>query len=186
MSVAVATNFFALLTLAAGAGALGVAVLAAAGRTALLREHVGPRALWLAFLVASVTTLGSLYYSEVAGFPPCELCWYQRIAAYPLPVILGVAAWRGDAGVRRYVWPVLAIGALIAGYHYQLEWFPRQSLVACSADVPCSVPWFRAFGFVSLPFMALSSFAAVAALLAVAVPPDARADDGPSPRSDDR
>ena len=64
----------------------------------------------LAFVVATVATLGSLYLSEVANFVPCRLCWYQRIAMYPLPVLLGVAWWKRDDGVRRYALPLAIIG----------------------------------------------------------------------------
>jgi disulfide bond formation protein DsbB len=121
--------------------------------------------LFLALVVALVATLGSLYYSEVANFPPCELCWYQRIAMYPLVVILGIAAVRRDFAVRRYVIPLVAIGAAISVYHYQLERFPSQTSLSCAADVPCTTVWVWRFHYISIAFMALSAFALIAALL---------------------
>ena len=74
--------------------------------------------------VATTSTLGSLYLSEVAKFPPCHLCWYQRIAMYPIVVILLVAAVRRDARVKWYVLPIVAIGVGISTYHYLIERFP--------------------------------------------------------------
>ena len=175
MRVDVVNVFFALLTLAANVAAVGILAAVMAGRAGWLRTQIGPHALSLATLVAAVATLGSLYYSEVANFVPCELCWYQRIAMYPLPVVLGIAAFRRDPGVRRYALPLAAVGAVIATYHYVIEWLPVQDALGCSLDVPCSVPWFREFGFVSLPYMALSGFVLVSVLLLVAT---AREDGG--------
>ena len=117
-------------------------------------ETLGLSALWLAFLVALTATLGSLYLSEVAHFVPCKLCWYQRIAMYSLVPILAIAAWKRDVSVVRYVVP-LAIGAAISICHYQLERFPGQASVSCSADAPCTVVWIWKFHFVSIPLMAL-------------------------------
>ncbi len=113
MNLVVAT-FLALLALTALAGLVLIIVLAVMGRLEPVRSALGLGALWLAFAVALTATVGSLYFSEVAGLEPCTLCWYQRIAMYPLAVILGVAAWRGDWGVRRYAAPLAAIGAVVA------------------------------------------------------------------------
>jgi disulfide bond formation protein DsbB len=183
MSVETANVFFSVLSLAAGAVAVGLVVAALLARSdpggaaARLLADVRPVALWGAFAVAAVSTLGSLYYSEVEGFAPCEYCWYQRIAMYPLAVILGIAAWRGDVSVRRYAIPVAAIGLAVSVYHYQLEWFPEQGS-SCSALVPCTARYFEQFGFISLAFMAMTGFAAIIALLAVAAPAPA---DEPRP-----
>jgi disulfide bond formation protein DsbB len=178
MTLVIASRFFALLALATNLLVLvAVAAWLGAGRSGALaaaRQRMADAStgsvLGLAFGVAAVATLGSLYYSEIAGLPPCELCWYQRIAMYPLAVIVGIAAVRRDVDVRRYVVPVAAIGAVIALYHYGLEWSPALDLGACTADVPCSVAWFRVFGFVSLPYMALSGFLGVAVLVGVVAP----------------
>lgn len=145
-------------------------VLALSGRRALLDEALGTSALSAALIVAMLATGGSLFFSEVAHFEPCRLCWYQRIAMYPLVLILGVAAARRDPGVRLYVIPVAVIGALIAGYHYALEWFPALDTGACSASTPCTVVWFRALGFASLPYLALSAFLLIIALVWIAQP----------------
>jgi hypothetical protein len=165
--------FYALLALVANAIVIGLIALAVsarrspAARASLdgLRSSLGSGALLAAFAVAALATVGSLYFSEVAHFEPCRLCWYQRIAMYPLVVILGIAAWRRDPGVRRYAAPVAVIGALIATYHYALEWLPWLDSGACSASTPCTIVWFREFGFISLPYLALSAFLLIVALL---------------------
>jgi disulfide bond formation protein DsbB len=183
------TVFFTLLTLAANLGLLAVLVAAATGRGPALRRSFPQGATVVALAVAVVATAGSLYYSEIARFTPCQLCWYQRVAMYPLVPILGVALWRRDAAVRSYALPLAGIGAVIAAYHYQLEWFPGQAAVACSVGVPCSVPWFRELGFVSLPYMALSGFLLIAVLLLVGVrqaghAAEASAEEQPDPTVD--
>ena len=66
--------------------------------------------LQFAFITALAAMLGSLFYSEIAGYYPCPLCWYQRIAMYPLAVVLGVALWKSDYGVYKYLIPISAIG----------------------------------------------------------------------------
>lgn len=161
--------------LALAAAALAVAVLGAwlfRGRNATsdgLLVAVGDAALWLAFLIAAVATAGSLYYSEVADFIPCRLCWFQRIAMYPLAVILLVAAIRRDWEVWRYAVPIAAIGASVSIYHYLIEWQPDLEVGdACSATgVSCSTIWYRELGFVTLAFSALCGFVAVTVLTAV-------------------
>jgi len=167
---------FALLTVAANLAVIALTVVAVAARRSAraatfrddLWDRVNEVALPLAFAVALTATLGSLYYSEVAHFTPCELCWYQRIAMYPLPVLLAVAWARGDAMVRRYVIPVALIGAAISIYHYQLERFPDQGGFSCPIDNPCTVVWVWMFGYISLPFMALSGFALIVWLVWIA------------------
>ena len=164
---------FAVLTVVANVVVLAALILWIAARfsegaaSALewLRDMVDGASLFLAWIVALVATLGSLYYSEVANFTPCELCWYQRIAMYPLVVILGIAAVRRDFGVRRYVLPLVAIGAVISTYHYQLERFPSQASLSCSLEAPCTVVWVWRFNYISIAFMALSAFTLIATLL---------------------
>ena len=154
-------------------GAAGIAVLVLAGhlvrgRSALLDELldvVDDSALWIAFLVAAAAMLGSLYFSEVANYVPCRLCWFQRIAMYPLAVILLVAAIRHDRAIRWYAIPLAGLGACVSIYHYLVEWHPQLEGDACDPANPCSLVWFREFGFVTLSLMALCGFAAIIALL---------------------
>jgi disulfide bond formation protein DsbB len=168
--------FYALLAVVANVAVIAIVLAVGAGRGAVLQQTLGPVALWLAFGVAALAMLGSLYFSEIAHFEPCRLCWFQRIAMYPLALILGIAAWRRDADVRWYVIPIATIGAFISVYHYTVEWVPWLDSGVCPATTPCSIIWFRELGFISLPYLALSAFLLIITLVAVAV-----ADRGPAP-----
>lgn len=167
--------FFALLALAANAATLGIIVVAVAGRAGRSKGSDGTGVfvalrgaeLWLAFGVATTATLGSLYLSEIVHLIPCTYCWYQRIAMYPLVIILGIAAWRKDHGIRVYAATLATIGAVIAGYHRLIQAFPDLGGSACSSGVPCTAAYFTLFGFVTIPYMALSAFALILALLYV-------------------
>jgi len=155
--------FFALLAFMA----LGVGVAAVVavffGKTEKLRP-IAPVILPLAFVVALTATLGSLYYSNVANFRPCRLCWWQRIMMYPLVPVLGIATFRKDVTGALYALP-LALGGLGYGlYHSQLRWFPGDS-TSCDIDAPCAAVWVNTFGFVSIPFMATCGFVAITGLL---------------------
>lgn len=167
MSTADVSVFFALLSLACWAATIGLWAMAAVsrrrpdGEVALLFDDVRRVGLWLAWIVALVTMLGSLYFSQIAHFTPCALCWYQRIAMYPLAIVLLVAALRRDRAIAWYVVPVATIGALFALYQTQLQAFPHQHSSFCTLTEPCTVRYVWEFGFVSLPFMALSAFAFV-------------------------
>jgi disulfide bond formation protein DsbB len=166
-------ELLAMLTVVAQGAVVVVAVswiAARFGRTRpldALTSLLGPDSLKLAWLVAAVATLGSLYMSEVRHFQPCPLCWYQRIAMYPLVVVLGIAVLRRDAAIRAYVLPVVAIGAAIGAYHYQLERFPHQEAIACSTTIPCTTIWFEQLGYITIPMMAMSAFALIGVILAV-------------------
>ena len=173
MTTADFSVFFALLSLACWGGTALVVALAVATREGTpenlrrLLDDICDVGLWLAFLVALVTTLGSLYYSEVAHFTPCKLCWYQRIAMYPLTLTLLVAALRNDRRVAFYVLPVAVVGACFSVYQTQLQAFPHQHSSFCSTTEPCTVRYVWEFGFVSLPFMALSAFTFVIAMTTI-------------------
>lgn len=153
--------------------ALGAAGVATAGRL-LHRPSWRPgatTALVGAFGVAAVATAGSLTLSEGYGFTPCELCWVQRIAMYPLALILGIAAARRDLDVRRYALPLAVGGALVSTWHVLVQRVPSlASSTSCDADAPCSVIWVEALGLLTIPTMAGIGFLAVVALLATARP----------------
>ena len=119
------------------------------------RPRSAPQAVLLAWIVATVTTLGSLYYSEHAGFVPCELCWYQRIVMYPLVIVLGVAWLRRDAQVWMTVLVFVVIGAPLSLYHWLVERVPAfAESSSCSVTAPCTAPYFEKLGFVTLAWMA--------------------------------
>ena len=168
MSTDTGTLFLALLSVAAELAVAAFVIVALTLRPALVkvRDAVGPQALQLAFLVALVATVGSLWLSEGAGFVPCRLCWYQRIAMYPMTVILGIAALRRDTNVGVYALPVVAIGASISIWHILIERFPSlENATSCDPANPCSLIWTKRFGYLTIPTMALSAFALIATLL---------------------
>jgi len=167
--------FLALLAVAAQLATLGALGLVVGGRfsprLAELRnqavEALGPSALSLALAVATVCMAGSLYFSEVAHFPPCHLCWLQRFCMYPLVPILGFAAWRRTERVRPYAAALAAVGAAIATYHVLLERNPQWESSVCDPKNPCTLIWVERLGYVTIPTMALSGFALILTLLAV-------------------
>jgi disulfide bond formation protein DsbB len=182
--VAVVERTLALLALVALGTAVATAVALATRRVpAWLRDDV---ALPLATAIATVATAGSLYLSEVAGYLPCTLCWYQRIAMYPLVVILGVASWRRDREVWMTALPLAVIGSVIAVWHILIERNPGWGGV-CDPTAPCSLLWVEEFGFLTLPTMALIGFVAIGVLTlaARAAGPDADATDAQDPTSPD-
>lgn len=163
MSESTVSPILAVLALLAAAGSVALALSIAAPGAYNLRAFVDERGRWLAFLVAGSAVAASLYYSESAGFIPCEFCWYQRIAMYPLAAILLIAAVTRDERAVRYVIPIAVIGIGLSIYHYQLQLFPDQA-TSCSSGVPCNAKYVEEFGFVSIPFMAGCGFIAVVAL----------------------
>ncbi len=113
----------------------------------------------IALLTAWTATLGSLYLSEVLHFIPCSLCWYQRILMYPLAIILLVGLIRRDRGIFYYVLPFSIIGIFISTYHYLLQKTDIfTSSAVCDTGIPCTTTWINLFGFVTIPFMALTAF----------------------------
>jgi disulfide bond formation protein DsbB len=169
MTTSTMTLLFATLAILAAAAAVvlhAVRWLPLPDARQRLSELLDGQEIPLAFVVAAVATLGSLYLSEVANFIPCRLCWYQRIAMYPLPILLGIAWWKRDAGVRRYALPLAVIGMAISTYHILVERFPSlEGSGVCEVANPCSVRWVERFGFVTIPTMALAGFALISGLL---------------------
>jgi len=157
--------FFSMLSVALLAGTLVVLVARMLhSRSSAARNVISAFAPWALPLAAAVTTtcaLGSLYFSEIVNYKPCIMCWYQRIMMYPLAVILIVAAITKDKRVWRYATPLAAIGIAFSTYHWFLERFPNLDAGVCDTEVPCEFVWFENFGFVTLPFMALTGFLAV-------------------------
>ena len=171
MSVDQVSIFLALLALVALAA--GVTALAACLATGL-REQLadfGPLLLPLALAVATVATAGSLYYSEVAGYPPCELCWYQRICMYPLVPVLAVGLWHRGRSAGWYALPLAVVGLGVSAYHYQLQLFDSGSS-SCDPSAPCAFQWVDALGFASIPFMAGCGFLAIAGLALLSIRSD--------------
>lgn len=122
--------------------------------------------LYLAWLVVLVATAGSLYFSEVAGFVPCALCWYQRILMYPQVILLGIASYRKDASVIPYLLPLNVLGMAVALFHYLEQKVPGFGVPeVCRQGVPCSVQYINWLGFITIPFLSLTAFTLVTLLL---------------------
>jgi disulfide bond formation protein DsbB len=115
--------------------------------------------LMLSWITAIIATLGSLFFSEVMHFIPCNLCWYQRILMYPLAVSLGIAFYRNDQEVYKYVLPFSVAGMIVSGYHYGLQKIPfLQKFEVCTSGIPCSGQYINWLGFITIPFLAFVAF----------------------------
>lgn len=161
------------------ASALGLlAVVAALAAAVVVLGRVLSRSAWVphadtaltgAFGIAAVATAGSLVFSEVYHFTPCELCWVQRIAMYPLALLLGIAAVRRDLDVRHYAIPLAGLGALVSIWHVLVQRVPAMAgTTSCEATAPCTGIWVEALGVLTIPTMALVGFVAIIALLSTA------------------
>jgi len=150
---------------------IGLAALfGARGPARRLRELLWGYELWLAFAVAAVATGGSLFFSEVGHFVPCELCWYQRIAMYPLSITLLLAALANDHRVARYLLPFPIVGAGVAVYHLLVENHVVEQTQACQISAPggCATRWIEEFGYVTIPTLSLTAFVLLFAFLILA------------------
>ena len=155
---------------------LGLLVLApvwgaARGARDGVRRFVDGAELALAWGIALVATLGSLYFSEVADFIPCRLCWFQRIAMYPLALILFLAVIARDRRGAYYAVALPFVGAAISLWHLYIEANPEAESPGCRIGAPCSTKWIDEFGYVTIPMLALTAFAAIATLLVLALRP---------------
>ena len=122
-----------------------------------------------AWLIATVSTLGALFFGEVMQLPPCVLCWYQRICMFPLVLILPVGLFPLERKVVRYALPLAGIGCLFAVFHVLLiAGVIPESIKPCTQGVPCSEKVIEWFGFVTIPLLAVVAFSAIIALLVLA------------------
>ncbi len=122
--------------------------------------------LFSAWLIALVSTLGALFSSEIMGLEPCLLCWYQRIAMFPLALMLALALLPFDARIVRYALPLALFGAAVALYHTLLIWgVVPKDLVPCGQGPSCSEVKFELLGFVTLPLLSLTAFSIIVILL---------------------
>ena len=136
----------------------------------LVRSAIWGYELWAAFVVSAIATGGSLFFSEIAGFVPCELCWYQRICMYPLSIITLLAAIANDHRIARYLLPLPIVGACISVYHLMVENGVVGQSNACLVSAPggCATKWINEFGYVTIPTLALTAFVLLIELLGLA------------------
>ena len=126
-----------------------------------LVSFVGKNAVLLGFLISLAAIGGSLFYSNVVGFEPCVLCWWQRIFIYPQVILFGVALWRRKSDVFAYVVPLVSIASLISLYH-QYVYMGGTSILPCTAlGGACSKIYVMAFGYITIPMMSLTVSVAI-------------------------
>ncbi len=131
-------------------------------------EQTGWMLIFACWLLAVVSTLGSLFFSEVMGLQPCMLCWYQRIFMYPLVVIFLVGMFPFDRNVVRYALPIAVIGWGFAVYHYLLySGYIPEDLQPCGQGVSCAEINLELFGFITIPMLSILSYTAIIALLII-------------------
>lgn len=121
---------------------------------------------YFSLLTAWSATIGSLFFSEILHYPPCVLCWYQRICMYPLVIILSVGILRKNKDLPLYVLPFSIIGLLISIFHNLLyyEILP-ESAAPCTLGISCTTKFIEYFGFITIPFLSMMAFAAVTAVM---------------------
>ena len=128
--------------------------------------------LWGAFVVAAIATGGSLFYSQVAHFIPCEFCWYQRVLMYPLSILTLLIAVRGDNRAARYLLPLPIVGAGTSIYHMLIERGVIKEPVGCFLSAPggCGTNWIatHGFGYLTIPTLALTAFLLLIGFLVLA------------------
>lgn len=175
MTLADFLNFFlGILTIVAQVASLIlVAVLLFPSSKSLFSgpvNFVSKNALWLSFTVAFIATAGSLLFSDVVGYEPCKLCWFQRIFIYPQVLLLGISAWKKEKTMKIYGIILSSIGAVIALYHYLGQiGFTTLPCPATGYSVSCAKVFTLEFGYITIPMMALSAFIFILLMLIVSL-----------------
>lgn len=115
--------------------------------------------LYSGWLVSAVATLGSLFFSEIMKLPPCVLCWYQRIAMYPLVWILAVGLVKKDWLIKTYALPISLTGLAVSLYHNLLYYkLIPESITPCTSGVSCTSKQIEWLGFITIPLLSLTAF----------------------------
>lgn len=129
-----------------------------------ISNFLGENAILLGFVFATFATLSSLFLSEIVKFPPCELCWYQRVFMYPQVVLFGIALWKNDAKVELTSIILSLLGILLAIYHIFLQMYP--AILPCtSTEGSCAVIQVQTFGLITIPVMSATAFAAIIVIM---------------------
>jgi len=124
----------------------------------------------IAFILSSISVTGSLFFSEVLGYTPCSLCWWQRICMYPLVILLGMGIVKKDKNIVSYALPLSIIGTVIAFYHNLLYYeIVFRNAISCVPEVSCIEKYITAFGFLSIPLMSLISFSLITICLSLSM-----------------
>ena len=125
--------------------------------------------LFVAWLIALLATAGALFLGEVMGMVPCVLCWYQRIAMFPLVLVLGLGLLDNDRRCLRYAWPLAGVGWMLAAYHCLVFYgWVAEGLVPCGKGGSCADAELQVAGLVPIPLLSLLAFSGVVLLLVLA------------------
>lgn len=132
---------------------------------ATMWNFLSRNAAWLALAVSGAAMLGSLFYEHIAGYPPCMLCWWQRIFIYPQVFLILASKTFRLKHLFSYLLVLSSLGIIIAGFHYGLQIhstlnadFTSTICSATDAATSCAqAAWFK-LGYITIPFMALSAF----------------------------
>lgn len=156
--------------------ALGVLAMQIAGATLFALFFIGKRTsiaiflstwgLWIGFILTFGGVLLTLYYSEILGFPPCPLCWWQRVFLYPQVILFALALWKKDRTIADYSIALSLAGLGVALYHHALQVLPHGSL-PCPAEgaISCAQRFVFEFGYITFPLMAATLFAFLIVLM---------------------
>lgn len=133
-----------------------------------MKKFLAGNLLYIAWMQSIMAVAGSLFFSEIMKFPPCTLCWYQRIFMYPLVIILGVGMIRRDKRVYTYVLPLSILGLCISFYHNLLYFkILPEGIQQCAFGISCTTKYFGLFGFITIPLLSLLAFAIITVCVGV-------------------
>jgi disulfide bond formation protein DsbB len=143
-----------------------VVILFHSGSRAKLHSFVHEYILELLFFGIIAAVIGSLVYSNIVGFTPCDLCWWQRIFMYPQLIIVAFALYRRDKSVIDYLVPLSVIGAVVALYQSLIQWGFSFGIAGGCAAVggECAKIYFTEYSYITIPFMSLTVFIYIIAL----------------------
>ncbi|MES3005112.1 MAG: disulfide bond formation protein B [Patescibacteria group bacterium] len=122
-------------------------------------ELINKYILQIMFTLTASAVVGSLAYSNIVGFPPCELCWAQRILLFPQALVFFIAMLKGNRSVIKYMLPLTFIGIAIAFYQSLAHWGINSSGLDCvSVGGDCAKVYVLEYGYITIPFMSLTIF----------------------------
>lgn len=127
-------------------------------------KFIQKNAIHIILAQAIIAMLGSLYYSDIKGYEPCVLCWYQRICMYSIFPMVLTALLRKENKIYQYTLPISVFGALIAIYHNLLYTGIIKNEGFCSTGISCTSKYVEYLGFITIPFMSLVGFAVIIGL----------------------
>ena len=155
--------------LAIGTILLQVVVLCVLVALAFFRSRSNPFLLFLkeyTFILGFLAALGafalSLFYSNIVGFPPCELCWIQRIFLYPQLILFGMELYKRDRSIVDFSIVFAVFGSIVSLYHVYVENGGTKGLACANiattstTEISCATRYIYEFGYITMPIMALT------------------------------